>query len=128
VLCKDFSEIWYSKADAELAMGKTSDALKSYERVIKLESKNYDAWFDYGCALLDSKNYPAALEAFDNALKFNPKWAEPYYEKSKIHFLSGNYGLGIEMLETAFNLNPSDRFEYDVNTGLEKVMTFLMKR
>jgi len=79
ILCKDFSEIWYSKADAEIALGYISDALKSYENVIRLESKNYDAWFDYGCALIEANKFNEAIQAFENVSKINSIWSEPFY-------------------------------------------------
>ena len=99
ILCKDYSEIWYLKADSEHALGKLADSIKSYEMVVKLEEANYDAWYDYGCALLDAKLYEQSLKAFDKVIKYNSAWAEPYYEKSKIYFLIENIEMGILMLE-----------------------------
>jgi tetratricopeptide (TPR) repeat protein len=96
--------------------------------VIKLESSNYDAWYDYGCALLDAKLFDNALRAFDKVIKFHPFWAEPYYEKAKIHFLKEEIESGIDMLEKAFELNPEDRFEYDFMQDWKKILNFLIKR
>ena len=96
--------------------------------VVKLEPSNYDAWYDYGCALLDAKLYDQALKSFDKVIKYNPDWAEPYYEKSKISFIKEDIDTGIEMLEKAFSLNPEDRFEYNFTNDWKRILKFLMDR
>ncbi len=96
--------------------------------VVKLESTNYDAWYDYGCSLLDAKLYSQSLKAFDKVIKYNANWAEPYYEKSKLYFLLEDIEMGIYMLEKAFDLNPSDRFEYDFRNDWKKILEFLLRR
>jgi tetratricopeptide (TPR) repeat protein len=128
ILCKDYSEIWYLKADSEHALGRLEDAIKSYEMVVKLEASNYDAWYDYGCALLDAKFFDHSLNAFDKVIKYHPYWSEPYYEKAMIYFLKEEIESGIEMLEKAFELSPEERCEYDFEKDWKKILNFLIKR
>jgi tetratricopeptide (TPR) repeat protein len=104
------------------------DAIESYRKVVKLDKNNYDAWYDYGCALLDGKNYDEALLAFESSSNNYPDWAEPFYERAKIFFIKGDIEKGLEMVEIGFRINPKDRFEFDFEKDWEKVTNFLMNR
>jgi len=127
-LCRDFAEIWYSKADTEIALGMIPEAASSFSTIVSLEPDNAEAWYDYGCVLIDNEDYLTAGKAFNSAIKLKPNWAEPYFEKAKINFIKGELEKGDSNLEMAFSINPSERFEYNFKEDWQIVLDFLVNR
>ena len=95
---------------------------------MKLDPENYEAIYDYGCALADLHDYENAFIQFNKSLEYKADWADPYYEKAKIYFLTKETELGLEMLETAFFIKPEDRFEYVFEDDWQKIIEFLVNR
>jgi len=53
-------------------LGQYNDALISYDKAVKIEPENPDAWGGLGTAYLNLGRYDEAVASFDKALKINP--------------------------------------------------------
>ncbi|MGB3018219.1 MAG: tetratricopeptide repeat protein, partial [Ignavibacteria bacterium] len=115
-------------ADSEQVVERGDDAIRSYERVVKLDPLNNEAWHDLGCSLVEAGRLDNALDAFRRSLEINPEWGEPYFELAKLYFLKEEANLGLLMLDEAFKRNPHERFDFDFNNDWKIVLNFLAKR
>lgn len=65
----DDAQTWYDQAEALANLGRYSEALTSFERVIALNSDCLDAWVFQAVVLLHLHQYQAALTSCDRALE-----------------------------------------------------------
>jgi tetratricopeptide (TPR) repeat protein len=62
---------WFDKGNAYFALGKYKEAIKCYDKVIKIDPKRALVWTGKGHALNLLGKYKDAIECYDNAIKIN---------------------------------------------------------
>ena len=75
---KDYAEKFYKKGIVKvvhlLRIGKNSQALKLFERALKIQPTNIDGLIGMGSVLHGQKKFSDATACYDAALKINPKY------------------------------------------------------
>jgi len=72
------SEILLIMGNALLGLGKTNDALESYEKSIEKDNYNYEAYLNKGNILANNNNNKKAIDAYINAININNNYSEAY--------------------------------------------------
>jgi tetratricopeptide (TPR) repeat protein len=62
-------------------LGKTQEALESYDRTTVIEPGSHVAWFMKGVLLGKMEDYKSAIGCFDRAIEISPGYAEAWYHK-----------------------------------------------
>jgi tetratricopeptide (TPR) repeat protein len=58
-----------------------AEAIKAYDKAIRLDPNDAAAWYNKGLALSDQGKYDEALKAYDEAIRLNPDFAKAWYAK-----------------------------------------------
>ncbi|MEL7563501.1 MAG: S41 family peptidase [Dehalobacterium sp.] len=105
----DANKKGYEELDAE----NYEEAIKEFERAIKLNSKLSDAYFGKGIAqyYLDD---PECLDSFDQAFKLNPKYEDPLVWKAKTYLELGDNDQALELCDQALSINPNSYFALNI--------------
>jgi tetratricopeptide (TPR) repeat protein len=127
-LYSDNSEMWYAKADAEYNLGRISECITSYTKVLETDPHNFNAMLDLCNTLIENEQFEKAESTLNELLKRRPDWCEPYLSGAKLSFLKGDIEKGIGMIERAFEADPKERFEYDFEKDWEKILQYLVSR
>lgn len=88
---KSDDAVYGRKAQIEYLLGDTENALKSFDKAIKKESRNYDLHLGKYFILKDQENEELAQQALEQALKIKPDSDGDYYNQAKIHFFQNQY-------------------------------------
>jgi tetratricopeptide (TPR) repeat protein len=84
--------------------GQTSEALKYYDKAIKLNPRFYAAYSNRGNAYGSIGNYKRAIGDFDRAIEINPTFADAYNNRGGAYESLGNHKQAIEDLKIASKL------------------------
>jgi len=110
------------RANALDDWGKTTDALKAYNAIIKGHPKEknarVDAYIDRGICFWRQNKYQEAITDFKAALAINHQSEAAQAELILTTGESGELSLATEMLEEQMELNPNNYRWYDVYGGL----------
>ena len=79
-MCED----WIEKGNNLYDQEKYEEAIKCYDKALRIDPKNTHAWNNKGIALYGQGNYAVALECFDRALEIDPKYISAINNKNKI--------------------------------------------
>ena len=79
-ITRDVSKIM-KKAAQERKVAHFREAIRQYDRVIKIEPRNDTAYVGKGGCLIGRGKFKEALEALDKAIKINPKNADAWHSK-----------------------------------------------
>jgi tetratricopeptide (TPR) repeat protein len=92
----------YALGLSQIELGMLTDATNSFIKVIKLNEKNSEAWFDLAMALLDQKQYRIAEKAFRQSIKYkSTRIAEAQNNIGVIYAFMGDINLAILHFENA---------------------------
>jgi tetratricopeptide (TPR) repeat protein len=91
-----------SLADA----GAYADAVRAYERAVRLDDAIPDLWVDLGAARLRLGDHGAASTAFKRALKLEPFHALAHYNLGLAYQAADHYEAALDSLERALLLDP----------------------
>jgi tetratricopeptide (TPR) repeat protein len=68
----------FAKADALDKLGRYEEEIKCYDEVLKIDPKDYIAWYYKGSVLCDLERYEEAIRCYDKAIEIDPE-----YKKAK---------------------------------------------
>ena len=91
--------------------GQYAQAETSYRKALEKNSRNPQAAYNLGCALMSQKNDSVAVEQFNNAALLQTDRvhkAMAYHNIGVIQHQKKNYGAAIEAYKQALRLNPHD--------------------
>lgn len=111
-----------NKARASHARGEFMAAARSYENILKLDPRNYDAAYMMGVALYQAGRLEAAAAGFGVAARINPRKLEAHKDRGLVLMKLGQYEAARECFETATRLMPSSP-ELLLNRGLAQKNT-----
>lgn len=86
-------------------LGDTGKAIYAFQRVIELDSKNYNAYLQLGI-LFGSKKNPLCLDYYSTARKLKPNGYETYYNEGVFLQQSGNFNQAIKSYNKSIELMP----------------------
>ena len=115
-------------ADAEYNLGRISESIKCYAKVLEIEPHNYNAMLDLLNTYIENEQYDKAEIFLNELLRRRPDWCEPYLSGAKLSFLKGEIEKGVWMIERAFEADPAERFDYNFEKDWEKILHYLVSR
>lgn len=86
--------------------GKYQEAIKCFDKAIKINPDNASACVNKGVALKNLDKYQEAIKCFDQAIKINSADAAIYYNKGVAFEYLGNYQEAIKSYNQALKVNP----------------------
>lgn len=92
--------VWRKKGELNKA---TDDLLEA----VKLDSKDYIAFYNLGSISAINLNYEKALLYYTEAIKINPKLSNAYFDRGLIWQLKGNYDKAITDFNEVIKIDPS---------------------
>ncbi|MEI7752587.1 MAG: tetratricopeptide repeat protein, partial [Candidatus Omnitrophota bacterium] len=87
---------------------KYAEAEKTYKKVIGLDPRNDEAYYELGDTYREVTKYPEAEEACKRAVEINPKNYDAYRELGDAYRYQGRSGEAETAYRTAIELNPQD--------------------
>lgn len=96
-----------SKGNQLNGSGRYGGAITAFDKVIKANPNNHEAFYNKGNALFLLKRYDEAITAYDNALKINPDYDTALYNKACSYSLKGDTLNALDFLKEAIALNPN---------------------
>jgi tetratricopeptide (TPR) repeat protein len=92
--------------------GKFDRAIEEFDRAVKVDPKNAEAYFWRGRALMNINRYAEATADFKTAVKLNPAYVDAYNNLGWLHARAGNSHEGIASLTKAIELKPENGWAY----------------
>ena len=103
------------KADAH---HRPDDAIKHYEKALKIAPDFYPARNNLGTAYLNKGSYAAAEEQFKHAIRLNSNDAAAYFNLGNLHYLTHRYDQGLNWVDQGLNKEPSSAFGHFLKGSL----------
>lgn len=66
---------------------KFKDAEEAFDKAIKYDRNNFEAYYYRGCAKVNSKQYKESIADFEQAVALKPDYADAYFNIGKVYFL-----------------------------------------
>ena len=108
-LPEDLVSLGKRKADA----GDYRGAIAEYNKALKDDRNNYDAYYRRGEAYFWLKDYRAAIEDFNKVLRLNYKNATVYFFRGTAYLSQKEYDLAIADYNEAIRINPNYAYAYN---------------
>lgn len=93
--------IYHHRQDAE-------NAIRVLERLTRLDSANFNAYYLLGLNYYHKKMYPEMVAAYKRAVALKPDLADAYYNLGMAYYYQTRFDLAIEALKKTVTLNPKD--------------------
>ena len=90
--------------------GKLDEAIKAYEKVLKIQPGFADPYYNMGVVFQDQGKLNEAIEAYKKAIQMNPKYAEAYYNMGIVFKDKGKLDNAIDAFKKSISIKP-DYFE-----------------
>jgi len=122
---------WYGLGQAEIILGKDSQAMLAFNHFVKKNSASGDAWYCLGELQARAKNYKDALTDFTLAIGSKPNFPEAYNDRGVCNYELGNYHAAIDdyrqsiaFAKTAATYNNLGNAESKSGNNDEAIMAF----
>ncbi len=107
----------FQQGNAAQNAGKYSQAEAIWRRVLQIDPKDADAYYNLGVALYYQKKLEQAIAAYNKAIQLNPKLAEVYNGLGIVLGKQGKLEQAIAAFKKAIQLNPNYANAYN-NLGI----------
>lgn len=99
--------VWYNKGISLGKLGRNSDALKAYNKALKLNPDYLDAWYKKGVILGKLESHGEAIRAYEEVIRLQPNLAEAWCNKGNrlVHLKLQNEAL--TFFEEAVKFKPA---------------------
>jgi len=87
-------------------------ALGQFNRAVKIDPENFEAYFWRGRTLMRVSRYADAAADFEMAVKLNPDYADAYDNLGWLYARAGDYHESITCLTRAIKLKPDNGWAY----------------
>jgi tetratricopeptide (TPR) repeat protein len=88
--------------------GEIENGIKELEKAIKIEPKNFKAYFNIGAVCYDIKQYEKSVEYYQKALEIEPKNDACYYGIALSEYILNKKKSSKQNCEKALQLNPNN--------------------
>lgn len=89
------------------AKGQFKDAIAEFNKAIKINPSDVDAYYYRGCTHFAAENYKKALSDFNKAVKIDPTYVNAYINRGYYYHLKNQYPKAIADFKKALELNPN---------------------
>ncbi len=109
-------EAIFQRGLAYLDNGENYKSLADGQRLVGLDSANWQSHFLVGLSLESLNNHTTALEAFEKGLQLNPDNSDLLVNKATIYFYQKNFEEAEGLLVKAENINPKEANIYNLRS------------
>ena len=88
--CQDPAKSRYYMDEGNKLMmnyGKYAEAEEAFDKAIKYDKNNYEAYYLRGCAKINAKKYQDAILDLEKAIELKPDYADAYFNIGRTYFL-----------------------------------------
>lgn len=88
--CQDPAKSRYYMDEGNKLMmnyGKYAEAEEAFDKAIKYDKNNYEAYYLRGCAKINAKKYQNAILDLEKAIELKPDYADAYFNIGRTYFL-----------------------------------------
>ena len=110
------SVFWCNKGLALYKKEDYEEAIKCYDKALKINPKDIAPWFDRGVCFFSINNYEEALKCYDKVLKLNPEYTDVWFRKGECLLSMNNYEEALKCYNKAVELDPCDAIGW-INKG-----------
>lgn len=82
-------------------------AIKDYDKAIKAEKNNKDAYYNRGTCELALKDFKSAMSDFSKTIELDPKFAKAYYSRATVFVSQEKYVEALPDLDKTIELDPT---------------------
>ncbi len=100
--------VWQLQAQLQLKVGDHKNAVKSLERLVRLEPENTAAWFNMGVAALKQGRMRRGSECLARVIDIDPSRIDAVLALVEVHRHNKNYDSAIRILRDSLETNPDD--------------------
>ena len=102
-------------------LDEVDDAMRDYQRVIKLCPDDPQVYYSRGATLLDQSQMKAAIRDFDRATELDPSHADAHYRRGIARMHLGQYRRAVQDFDHFISLNPQHEFvHYDRRVAADR--------
>lgn len=107
-------------ANALKSVGRVTEASREFQRVLRVDPRHADAWYNYGNLLYASMKDPrGAAEAWRKATELDPNLGEAHFALGTVLLESGDFTAAIAALEAALQVGaPNAPWRADADNAL----------
>ena len=105
----DWAENGYAHANS----GKYDQAIKDFDKVIELDSKDFNAYYNRGTAYAQLRRYPQALQDFNKAVALKPAFSPVLIKRGFAAFSMGQHDQAVQDFGRAIVLDPKSPEGYN---------------
>ncbi len=115
---KNDSAYWYDMAILCSVYGNDKNAIRYFDKVIKLEPENSRAYFHRGVSYGEMGQYEKSLSSINKAIELDPGKGLFYYGRGRVYLLSGDKEKAIEDFKQAATMGNLDAQNYLKNIAM----------
>ena len=115
---KNDSAYWYDMAILCSVYGNDKNAIRYFDKVIKLEPENSKAYFHRGVSYGEIGQYEKSLTSINKAIELDPENGLFYYGRGRVYLLSGDKESAIEDFKQAATMGNHDAQNYLKNVAM----------
>ena len=95
-------------AAAYMGLGNASKTIKNYQKVLRLNPNNTDAYNNIGIIFYNQGEFEKSIESYQKALVIEPNFADAHYNLGNSFRKTGNLTKAAESYKTSLAINPND--------------------
>jgi superkiller protein 3 len=115
---KSESQTPYEKGIELYKSEKYTEAIESFQKATKLDSKNANAFLQIGNSYRRLGKFNEAIYSYKQALQIKPKWADALYGLGLTYGMSGSSNEAAEFLKQSLEVNPNnDKAHYNLGVA-----------
>jgi tetratricopeptide (TPR) repeat protein len=108
----NYSDAWNNKAVALGSLGRTEDAIRSYDTATEINPNNEQAWQNKGRYFLSLRRYDESIESFNKALSIKPDEIASWWGKGMGLQKKGRTDEALECYNKAIEKNSESSIAY----------------
>jgi tetratricopeptide (TPR) repeat protein len=118
------SKVFFAQALQKHREGKLEEAKKLYQKVVKIDQYNVQAFNNLGVIYMGEKNYKRAIIRFNNAIDIKHNYVDAHYNLACLYAKKNDVPQSLFYLKNAIEFNPEVR-QWAKNDGDLKVLANL---
>jgi len=100
---------WFDKAELMVMLGRASEALECYNRVIALNRRNRQAWYEKANLLFGEGHFTDAIECLKEVLRLDPSKAADLLLKADELRIGGKLNDAVLLFQTVLDMDPENQ-------------------
>jgi len=104
---KEDGFLWNLNGLANFSLGRYNDALKAFQKTVKLDQNNPEYLNNLGIIFEKQQNWYCAIKAYKNALNLRPNFVEAIYNIANVFKAQKKFEISITYYNKALRLKPN---------------------